>query len=250
MGAIIARKILKLGATLYGAYWITGSILGHCTVRTAPGTHIPADPAPEAAPEIRRLEIYTDGAVILKPSSDKTIKVSHEWGANTRSALNQIKFKETFNRTDQTLTIEGLLGAYQQTRFEQFVARFFKVRPKRILRHIVEVPASILPMITTGNSDNYIQDGEPTVQADSIAARNVSIYSYGDVTTRNTGQEAIEQQTEVHTPGTVTAIDFLGNLRIVAPHLHYTRPVQNLRGKVSHNGVEHPLLMTYEGQLL
>jgi hypothetical protein len=261
MSAIVAKKVLKLGATLYGAYWITRSILGHCTIRTSPGIVPPADPDPQAKNPLDRLEVYTDGMVTVKPSPDNTIKVIHEYGATERSALAQIKFRSSL--IDKTLTIEGLLGPYKQSLFERLVAQFFRISPKRMLRTIIEVPATTPIAITVGKSDRYVPDGEPTVDIDTILA-NITVHAYeGDVFTRNTLKNAPLEHisnprasyylgffaipkifTEIHTRSTIKASNFIGTLQAFSPLLEYTRHEQN-DGPVFHNGQEHARLNKY-----
>lgn len=257
MGAMVAKKVLKLGAALYGAYWITRSILGHCTIRTSSSIVLPADPDPQAKNPLKRLEVYTDGMVVVKPSPNNTIKVIHEFGATERSALAQIKFRS--NLIGQTLTIEGLLGSYQQSLFERLVAQFFRIKPKRMLRTIIEIPATTPVDITVGRSDRYVPEGEPTVDIDTLLA-NITIHAYeGDVCTRNTLKNATLEHvsnprasyclgfaiprifTEIHTRGTIKASNFIGTLHAFSPLLEYTRHEQN-EGPVVHNGQEHARL--------
>jgi hypothetical protein len=266
MSTIIAKKVLKLGATLYGTYWITRSILGHCTIRTCSSINIPADPDPKAANPLNRLEVYPDGTVTVKPSQDlqgrpaNTIKVIHEFGATERSALAQIKFRS--NLINRTLTIEGLLGPYKQSYFEWLIAQIFRIKPKRILRTIIEVPSTTPVDITIGKSDRYVPEGEPTVDIDTILA-NIVVHAYeGNVCTRNTLKNSPLENfpnthgsyclkfsipkisTEIHTRGKIKASNFIGSLRAFSPLLEYTRHEQN-DGLVIHNGQEHARLNKY-----
>jgi hypothetical protein len=242
-GSTTLKKMAIIGL----GYWLIRTILNHkisridtATYRTNPKT----------------LKIITDGKVTVRRSVDGATHVTHHYGATPNSALSSIHFSEELQ--GDTLAVYGSTRSVKRPLWHRILTFLFRVKPKKTLHHIIEVPNPDLLEITTSNSALYSYQNSYRVIVDSLkCAMNIHALDgnvlvscpreleklTGVSTSQNPIQTTSNKTIEIHTCGKVNVENFPGNLIIEddgprdsdhTPRSYYlTRHRQNHGGAVS-----------------